>query len=51
MRDIALQQMGEHTEKQLAKTEARPRRTPGEKGCGWSPRKEELRKEAVKLFI
>ena len=33
-RDIAQQQVGEHTEKVcLVKTEARQRCTPGEKGC------------------
>ena len=29
--------MGEHTEKQFVKTEARQRCTPGEKGCGRPP--------------
>ena len=32
--DVTQQQVGEHTEKQFVKTEARQRCIPAEKGCG-----------------
>ena len=43
--------MGEHTEKQFVKTEARHRCTPETKGVGAPPNEEEPSKEAVKSLI
>ena len=50
VRDVA-QQVGQHKEKWFVKTEARQRRTPGDKGCGLTPSGAEHRKEPVTSFI
>lgn len=48
--DIALHQMGEHTEKRLTLKQGRDAHL-GRKGVGVPPRKEELSKEVVQSFI
>ena len=50
IRDIAQQQVGEHTEKQFAQKQGRDAH-PERKGVGILPNEEECSKGAVKSFI